>query len=219
MKYIIIYLSWFSPVLLSLGVILGLTKLSKLKNEDQLIVLFFLTALFVDLLSRYYGYISDNKNNLFFLQINSLFELSFFSVLLNKHLVKLNRQWIAYLLFGIIASVQIYQIAFTDTSTLYSFELYGKFLTGLYIITLCFIYFINLIKKDEISEVNSNLNLIIVISIWALIDLFISLIVNYLINGQLNYIIYFWILRMFAYLMLYSHFILKIWKTGRVKRL
>jgi|GEM_PF-2107392 len=218
MKEFIVTFSWLSPILLVLGLTLGLTKLNKLKGENQLIIIFFLAELIIDLLSRYYRELSVAGNNLVFFQINSLFELVFFSLFLNQFL-NLKRRLLTQVLFVIIALIQIYQILFVDTSTFYSFELYGKFLTGLYIIVLCIMHFINLIKKDAISEVNSKLNLIIVISIWALIDLFISLIVNYLINGQLKYIMYFWVLRMFAYLMLYSHFIFKIWKTGRMKRL
>ena len=218
MKEFIITLSWLSPILLVLGLTLGLAKLTKLKRENRFILLFFLAELVIDLLSRYYRELSVAGNNLMFLQMNSLLELVFFSLFLHQFL-NLKKKILTRILFVIIALIQIYQILFVDTSTFYSFELYGKFLTGLYIIVLCIMYFINLIKKDEISEINPKLNLIIVISIWALIDLFISLIVNYLINGQLKYIMYFWVLRMFAYLMLYSHFILKIWKTGRVKRL
>src|SRR3989338_10660920 len=74
-------LTLLSPIVLLTGVIIGTINIKKNPRIGYLIFGYFVAGLLIEIASRYWGQVSDAKNNLIFLSVAGIVDFFFFSIL------------------------------------------------------------------------------------------------------------------------------------------
>ena len=78
--------SCLSPITLIVGLIVGLLYFRYISKGYSVLVVYLAVSFIMDLLFRYFGYISHLRYNLFLIPIFGFFELAVFSVLYYKYI-------------------------------------------------------------------------------------------------------------------------------------
>ena len=207
-----------SPVVLLMGVIVGILYFKQLNAYYRLVVVYLAICLVIDLFCRFWGYYSHLKYNLFMIPIFGFLELSVFSVLYYKYIL-LNKS--KPLLIFIIAMLLLilYEIVSTlKLSHKEAFHSSGKVIADASIVFFCLLYYWK-IFKGQIS-IHSEYNLLnAVIFGYYSINLFIFLPVNFLVNAKLNFVIFFWAVNLISMVLFYLILIYLIWQNGKTRKI
>lgn len=211
-------LSPISPILLLLGIIIGIFYYRNLSKEFRVIFAFLVMSLFIDFLARYFGFYSHLKYNLFLYPIYGFLELIFFSTLYYKYI--LHSKSIRLLLF-IIFMLLLIVIEFVFVSKLFdgkSFQSFGRVISDSTIISLAMIYYLKLVQGKVVmrSDINIlNATVIIYYSISLIHDLFI----NFLVNASIQIIALFWAVNFISLIAFYLILIYLIWQDGKTPKI
>lgn len=210
-------ISFTSPIILIIGVLLGIFKFKKLRKSNQLIVFYLVFSLTFDLLSRYFGYFSQSKYNLFLIPIYGVLELGCFSVLYYKYIfLSKSKYLLSYIItmhLLILAEIIFGKGLFRPES----FQSFGKVIADASII-LYSIYFYLKVFKGQIPIHSEYAFLNAVILIYFSINLIIYLAINFLVNAQFKLVVAFWIINLLSVIIFELILISLIWKDGRTRK-
>ena len=211
-------ISPITPILLSLGIIIGIFYYRNLSKGYRVIFAYLVMSLFIELLSRYFGIYSHFKYNLFLYPIFGFLELAFLSTLYYKYI--LHSKSIPLLLF-IIFMLLLIVVEFVFVSKLFngkSFQSFGRVISDLAIISLCMLYYLKLVQGKVVmrSDINIlNAILIIYYSICIIHDLFY----NFLVNASIHIIAVFWAVNFISIIAFYLILIYLIWQDGKTRKI
>jgi hypothetical protein len=211
-------LSPISPILLLLGIIIGIFYYRNLSKEFRVIFAYLVMSLFIDFLSRYFGIYSHFKYNLFLLPVFGFLELAFISTLYYKYI--LQSKSIPLLLF-IIFMLLLIVVEFVFFSKLFngkSFQSFGRVIADSTIIYLAMIYYLKLVQGKVVmrSDINIlNATVIIYYSINLIHDLF----TNFLVNASIQIIALFWAVSFISTIAFYLILIYLIWQDGKTPKI
>lgn len=207
-----------SPVILLIGVIVGILCHKQLNSCYRLIVVYLAICLVTDLFYRFLGYYSHLKYNLFLIPIFGFLELVVFSILYYKHILQ-NKSKPLLLFIGTMLLLILSEIAFA--SKLFhqeTFHSFGKVIADGSIVFFCLIYCWKVVK-GQISIHSEYYFLNAVVFIYYSVNLFIFLAVNFLVNAKLNFVIFFWAVNLISMVLFYLILIYLIWQNGKTRKI
>jgi len=209
-------ITFLSPLFLLCGVIMGGVFFKKISSTGKLILCYLIAVLFIDLLSRYLGFISGNKNNLILLSINGIIDLTFFSLLYSLYYIGSKHAILRIITF--VALLVVIYLLFEKTFKVISgFDSYDKVICDGIIVVYAMMSMLDLLKsKSILSKEILRVNTIVLL--FFSFDLLFSLVINFLMNAGLNYVIYFYLLRTALLLTLYILLIHTLWQTGKNRK-
>ena len=207
--------SLLSPLVLVLGVITGFLRYPRLSGKYKWILGYLCCALMIDLLSRYWGLFTSQKNNLVFLSISGLIDLLFICGLYVFHYLPKKQRWLVYPTAAVFCLV-LFNLFFSGsfTASTNTFQSYDKLICNMLIVVYCLFCFMELLQHKreehrEIMRVNS------AVLIFFCVDILISMAANFLVNEAIGLVIYFWVLRLLLMTGMYLILIYTIWRTGK----
>lgn len=202
------------PIILTLGLIflIGFFKTSDLLRKLMLIYL--LVALLIDLLSRYFGYISALKFNLFLLPLFGWLEFILFT-LMYREILKRTYDRLHFWVFMIVQVFYIVDVFITgDVRHPRTFSTYSKVLSNLMIIGYALLYFFEVSKSVRVTW-NYKMLFNSSVVVYFVFNIMITLTTNFLVNEQLELIIYFWFANLILTATFYLIIIHGIWQNGK----
>jgi len=209
--------TFISPIILIIGILLGIFKFKTLKESNRLIFLYLVFSLTFDLLSRYFGYYSESKYNLFLIPIYGFFELGFLSVLYYKYIFQSKSKFLLSFIVTmhllILAEIILGKGLFHPKS----FQSFGKVIADALII-LYSIYFYLKMFKGQIPIRSKYAFLNAVVLIYFSINLIIYLAINFLVNAQFKLVVSFWIINLLSVIIYELILVSLIWKDGRIRK-
>jgi len=207
-----------SPIVLLIGIIIGIFYFRNLTKGFRMIFLYLVMALIIDLLSRYFGYYSHLKFNLFLLPIFGFLELVIFSTLYYKYI--LHSKSIPLLLF-IIFMLLLIVVEFVFFNKLFdrkSFQSFGRVIADSAIISLCMIYYWKLVQGKVVMRSDINI-LNATVIIYYSINLILFLFINFLVNASIHIVTVFWTVNLVALIAFYLILIYLIWQDGKTRKI
>lgn len=210
-------ISFISPFVLFVGILFGVLNFRRLKETNRLIVVYFVVMLIVDLLSRFFGYFSQSKYNLFLIPIYGFLELGVFSVMYYKYILRSKSKYL--LSFIVFMHLLILVEIFFGKGLFHpeSFQSFGKVIADASII-LYSIYFYLKIFKGQIPIRSEYAFLNAVVLIYFSINLIIYLAINFLVNAQFKLVVAFWIINLLSVIIFELILISLLWKDGRTRK-
>jgi len=210
-------LTYLSPALCLIGVVLGAIRLKKLHQVFQLITLFLLLSFITDLVYRYFAIFPIKRFNLFLIPIYGLFELLLFSFLYLRYLIQGKKTGLI-IFIGLMAIGILFEIFFAPY--IYSakeFISFGKPLANLGILVLCFFTFYHWItgntpKEPAFYPLNG------AIFIYYSLNLLLYLFINFLVNENITLVTIFWVINLISVLIFYSILIYFLWQNGKIRK-
>ena len=211
-------ISPISPILLSLGIIIGIFYYRNLSKEFRVIFAYLVMSLLIDFLSRYFGYLSHFKYNLFLHPIFGFLELAFISTLYYKYILHSKSiRLLLYIIFMLLLIVVEFAF-FSKLFDLKSFQSFGKVIADLSIISFCFLYYWELVKGKIIMRSDINfLNATVII--YYSINLIHYLFINFLVNASIHLITVFWAVFSISIIAFYLILIYLIWQDGKTRKI
>jgi len=207
-------LAILSPIVLSVG--LGVSALyhRKLSSFHRLLAAYLVVALSTELLSKYFGFINQNRFNLFLIPLFGLGEFIIFSQIYYRHFFQKSKLILTIsiiVLFAILVDIMILGEIFVvkDYST------YTKVFSNLTIIGFC----LNYLKK-YLEQAQPNKKLLLfnnVFLLYFVVNLLLSASMNFLVNEKMSIIGYFLILNVLVFISFYSFITYQIWQHGKTQ--
>jgi hypothetical protein len=207
-----------SPIVLFIGIVISIFYFRNLSNGFRVIFGYLLMSLFIDLLTRYFGFYSHLKYNLFLFPIFGFLELAFLSTLYYKYI--LHSKSIPLLLF-IIFMLLLIVVDFVFFSKLFdrkSFQSFGRVISDSTIIYLAMIYYLKLVQGKVVMR--SDINILNgTVIIYYSINLILYLFINFLVNASIQIITVFWMINLVTLIAFYLILIYLIWQDGKTPKL
>jgi hypothetical protein len=215
---VLVSLSYLAPFVLLAGCILGGINYAKNPSVGRWIFWYLLVSLGLDIVSRYWGFFSSEKNNLFLFSVNGLIDLLFFSRLYGKFFrfsYKTLLQVVSIIVGVIVAGNIVFQ---GKQSFVANFQAYDKLLCDGVIFVFALISMFDLLRgKGELKQEIIRIN--VAVLLYFSLDMLMSLIMNFLVNAGLkNLVAYFWFLRLGLLITLYLILIYTLWQTGKNRK-
>lgn len=175
-------------------------------------------SLIMDLISRYLGYYSIFKNNLFLIPVFGFLELAIISTLYYKYILKIKS--VPLLLFIVtMLLIILYEIIIAPILPYrkYFFSI-GKIIADVSVIFFCMYYYWRVFKWQ--IPIKSQYNLMnAAIFIYYSISLLNYLTINFLINEKLSIVTFFWVIRFISMILFYLVLIYLIWQDGKTRKI
>lgn len=208
-------LTWISPVVLIIGVIIGSYYYKQLDQVRKLIFVYLIGALLFDILSRVIG-LYFMKNNLILIPLFSLFELPMFTYIYARHLTK--QYAIAMYIISSLASLFIINECFTANSAdLQNFQSYSRTLGAFLIVLYSLTYYIeNFFQISE--EVQSKMRINTLILGFFSLNLIFLLPINFLINASSPLRFYLLFGNLFLTIVFYLTLTISLWRNGKTQK-
>jgi len=207
-------LTFLSPVVLLMGVVIGCYYYKLLNFIHKSITWYMLAMLCVDLTSRIFR---TYDNNLLILLVYSLMELILFVVFYYYALFK--QRHIFTLITSIAGTIYIiWEISVFKKIETKNFQSYAKVVDDFIVIMLVLTFFyekINIYKETKWD----NFRLNAVILGFFSINLLFFLPYNFIINKSSGLQFYFWFGIIIITVLFYSYLTHSIWKNGRTRKL
>lgn len=207
--------SFLAPVILLTGVIAGVWKWRTGGALRKWLWGYLCIGLVLDLLSRYFGYIAANRNNLIMFPVGGIVDVVFVAgfygffvrTALRPHLL------ILAVLAIINASVSIV-FKLEQQSGVAGFEMYEKVICDGVIILYALVSMLDMMRETKrIQPLVLRMSTIVLLCFSM--DMLTALLSNFLVNAGLNYVLYFWALRMVLTITLYLILTYTVWQTGK----
>ena len=206
------------PIILAIGVIIGFYHYKNIQKHIKLLLWYFVFALVTDISHRILPYNTTASFTLFLIPFFGLIELILFSRIYHKHLLK-KKYLLHKFVTGAVYILLLYEFIFSFiTKDPKSFYSYGKIAVNLYIITTCILYYKKLFESLRISESYRFILFNSGVLAYFTFNLLINISINFLVNENLNIVIYFWIANALITLMFYAFNTFLIWKDGRIQK-
>lgn len=210
-------LSYLSPIILLIGILLNIYAYRNLDHFHKCIFYYLSFMLLLEFGTRILEFISHN--NLILLPIYSVMELVFFVYFYNKFLfAKPNKVLIG---FGVIASLfiiaEIIQYFVINTLDVKQFQPYAKVADNFVVIVLALAFFYQ--RMNNFKETKwDNFRLNTVILVFFTFNTMIFLPFNFLVNESSGVKFYFWIGNLFMTFFFYVYLTSLIWKNGTANK-
>ncbi|MBX2950177.1 MAG: hypothetical protein KF704_12935 [Crocinitomicaceae bacterium] len=202
-------LTSLAPVILSLGLILGVYYYPFLQSRYRYFLLYMGICLVTDIASRFAGALMGN--NLIFFVVFSLLELLFFSAFYRKFFFGRNR--VKHVLLTVGAAVYILsEVYLLFQVTPEEFQMYSKTLSSFVILLMAIDFLFEILKKEQIDPALLKYNSVFII--YFSVSLIFFLPVNFLINVPESFKFYFWCVHLLLTILLYTFILIEIWKNG-----
>lgn len=207
-----------SLLFLCLSFILSLRYFKQLSTEFKFFSLFLLLGLSTELFSLIYIMFLNNRSNLFVIPLYYNLEFFIMSFLFVKFFFK-KTNWIG---IGIIVLIQLilltegYRSIYYDQAS--SFHAYGKVLVNFAIVVYSLRFFLEL-AYGSVNMKAHKILLNVLIFVYYVLSLIIFIFINFLINGDNTFTIYFWIFNSTISFFFYFFITRLIWKIGTARKL
>ena len=210
--------SFASPIVLLMGIIVGLLNFIRLGAIYRIVVVYLAICFVTDLLTRYLGAYSHMKYNLFMIPIFGFLELVVFSILYYKHILRIKSN---YLLLFIVAMLLLILSEIAFAPRLFhreTFHSYGKVIADVSVLFFCLLYYVQVFKGH--IPVNSGCSVLnSVVFVYYSVNLLIFLAVNFLVNAKLTYVVFFWVVNLISMVLFYLILIYLIWRNGKTRKI
>lgn len=205
--------SYLIPIILSLGVAVGLYYYRNLNKEYRYILYYVVLCLVTDVTCRIVGTLF--KNNLLFIVLFSLFELIFFTLFYQACLFK--RKIMRYNIIAFVIAVYICW----EISTLWSvnpleFQTYSRVFSSFLIILMSINFLTERISNEKQNNNLVQLNFIFIL--FFSLHLIFYLPINFLINVPSSLKFYFWSANILIIVIFYIFLSRLIWKNGLTQK-
>lgn len=212
---IIYILGLCTPITLMIGVALGFFLYRKNDFVQRLLTWFITALLSLELASRYAWITIDN--NLYFLTLSALVEFSFYGVLYYHLLSLKDHKWIVFLLVPVFLYLLFQTVTLSINVDPNQHNLYDRLIAGGGIMILALLF----IKRSLTSETDfprwyKLLNAVILT--YIVIDMFMALTINFMVNAPKPLVFFFWFMRMLFLLLLYLTLVKVVWNNGSRKK-
>lgn len=199
-------LSLISPVILVVGIIVGLYKIKFLQNKAVVLWLYLIICFCIDLISRL---TVDNHNNLYLIPWLGMLELILFSVYFK---MKNTGNIIFFLnLLGVLYILA--ELIFFKYTSVSEYQPYARTVSSSLIMISSMKFTLDTIRLEfKIQRIETNLNTVILI--YFFIQLICLLPLNYLVNHPSYLTIGIWFFNLFIHLLFYSYLLIYLWKSG-----
>lgn len=205
-------LTSLSPMILIIGVLLGLVYYKKIDRENRIVWIYLIVCIFFDILSRNIN--SETGNNLFLWPLFSLSELIVLAILYQK-LIKKYKTILSLLLLGV--GYILYEIWSIDGSNVEGFQSYARIVTSFLIVVMVLskiIWQVNTDQQITKGEQHLNYTILIVFSLNVLL----LLPINLLVNGSSVLITSIWMIYLSVTVLFYIYLSVLIWKNGKNRK-
>lgn len=202
------------PVILLIAMLTGIVYWTRSERRERFFTLFLAATLALEIVSRNTMY--SVAGNLHLLLISSLLEFAFFAVL---YLQFLHRKPRKYLLFSsiVLTLYLIYQsLQLSPQLDLSSFQLYDRMVADSMVVVFCLVFLYDSLSTETPSPALRRYTNTFVL-IYAVIDFFMSLTSNFMVNETPNLVLVLWFVRLLAQIALYIHIGYVIWHNGRMQ--
>lgn len=201
-----------------LSFILSLRYFKQISIEFKFFTLFLLLGLSTELFSLIYIVFLNKTNNLFVIPLYYNLEFFIMSFLFVKYFFK-KTHWVGMSIIELIQLVLLlegYRSIFHDQA--HSFHAYGKVLADFTIVVYSLRFFLEL-AYGEINTKPHKILLNVLIFLYYILSLIIFIFINFLINGDRTFTIYFWIFKTIISFFFYFLITRLIWKIGTARKL
>lgn len=207
--------SFLAPVILLTGVIAGIWKWSAGGILRKWIWGYLCIGLTLDLLSRYFGYIAANRNNLIMFPVGGIIDVVFVAGLYGVFVRTALRSYLLVLsALSIINALVSIAFKLQQQGSVARFEMYEKVICDGVIILFALVSMLDMMREAKrIQPLMLRISTIILLCFSM--DILTSLLSNFLVNAGLNYVLYFWALRMVLTIALYLILTYTVWQTGK----
>jgi hypothetical protein len=206
-----------SPFILILGVIIGIYYRKHLSGCFRLLLAYLILGIITELISKYWGYYSSLKYNLFLIPIYGLMELMLFSILYYKYIIKTKSKVFLYLILILLGLVLVDLSRIGSMFKASSFQSYGKVIADAGIVVFCLIYYLDVVKGR--IKPTFELNLLNAASIiFFSLNLIIFLAINFLVNASYGIVMFFWNFNLVIVCLYYIIIIYLIWRNGKTRK-
>jgi len=211
---IILYLPYATPILLIIGLVVGLTVYPRLDALYKSVLYYLLLMLLVDLTGRILS--RTTGTNVILLPVYSLIELCFFFYFYKKHLLRTRHNVVTALGYAGIIYItgEIAYYFILNTFDIKQFQPYAKVVDNFVVILFSLAFFHEKINRFRDSRWD-NFTLNIVLLIFFTLNLIFFLPFNFLINEKTGLKFYFWLGNLIITLVFYIYLICLIWSNGR----
>ena len=203
-----------SPMILALGILIGIVYYSRLEDVYRLLFLFLIMALIIDQASRYLG--TYYGNNLILIPVYGLLELLILSRLYFKflNLVKSN---IWYIPIGILVLYNFYEIVMFFNADPKDFNSHSRAFDSLALVIMSIVFFIKQIAAEDPLKPRF-LFLNTIIFVFHSLNAIFYLPLNFLINEDSDVKFHFWAASLILTLIFYSSITYSIWIHGKNRK-
>lgn len=210
-------LTFISPILLIVGIFFCLYYRKHLSGCFRLFWAYFTIGLITEILSRYFGFYSNLKYNLFLIPFYGLSELIIFTSIYYKYLFKRKNKKLLYFTYVLITLIILELTRFRHMFQAYNFQSYSKVIADIGIVCFGLIYYWDVIKgkvrfSSEINILNAaNLS-------FFSMNLLLFLFINFLVNENYKLVMIFWTFNLIIISLYYTTLILLIWQNGKTRK-
>lgn len=206
-----------SPIILILGIAIGIYCRKHLTGCFRLLLLYLILGFVTEVMSKYFGSFSNLKYNLFLIPIYALLELLLFSILYYKHVVKSKNRYFLYFIFVLLGLILIDLSRIGSMFNASSFQSYGKVIADAGIVIFCLIYYLDVVKGK--IKPTFELNVLNAASlIFFSLNLIIFLAINFLVNANYGIVMFFWFFNLTIVCLYYIIIIYLIWRNGKTRK-
>lgn len=202
------YISNISPIILSLGSIIGVLLLNKINNNNKILIVYIFLMFTLDRIA-YYLYLNQG-NNLILYPITTLIDLVFiYSYLKNKSII-------IKFLFAIFICFTIYEFFSRNFKDYKELQVFSLTLNPIFLLIT---YIIQLIKKLINDELDFKNPVLYILPFYLTISALIYLPLNFLINYKDEAVYFIWITNTINISVFYFVIVLHLWKSGKTQKL
>lgn len=198
--------------MLALGGILGGYKSNQKNRLNQLLLLYLLGSLAIDLLARWIGHITFN--NLILFVVLSQLELLVFAGFYFTISAQKKRIWMPLLLGIGYTGYELFSVQSADPA---SFQSYSIIVVAFLIVIMAFLYLVEVIRNGQ-KVTQSLLTLNYVILCFFALEFILMLPMNFMVNSDTNWVLYLWFMHLTINLLFYLFLIRYLWKHGNSQR-
>ncbi|TCN63729.1 hypothetical protein CLV25_11579 [Acetobacteroides hydrogenigenes] len=211
------YVSLLSPIVLLLGISIGLYNFKHLGVSTRYLFYYLVLCLGADFLCRYFGYYSRFKYNLFIVPIFGFFELAIFSKLYYSHILRRRSNILIGFMVLALLCVSSELLFVSRLLHLKNFQSFGKVIADVVIVLYCLMYYWR-IFNGSIPIVKEHRYLNVAALIYFSINLVLFLPINFLVNESISVVFLFWVLNLVSLNLFYLVLIYLIWQNGKIRK-
>lgn len=209
-----------STVLTGIYSVITLFIIKRSSGLYRILGLYLVLGFLIDLLSKYFGFVSPIENNLFMFPVGTLVELVLIAWLYIRYMLLKGRyRFIIYflVLLGFIPLTYDF-VHSLDPENMNGLMFYGSFYVNGLLVLICILYYLQTAfnKKMKIDSKNLIVNTLMFLS--YIVGLLYMLSINFLLNENVKIVTYFWILRMIVIMSVNTIILYLIWKDGKIPK-
>jgi hypothetical protein len=208
-------LSWLSPIALLLGILGAIVHRQKLKRIHWFIFTFLFISLLFDISSRIIMSWFKLDSNLSVFSLYVFVEYLFLGILYNQFFPTKSSKLLLYSTFiggGIILLIMLSNLTPIIPT---HYQLYEGLVANFFCLFFGLFFIYKLLVEDlKTSSQLKTLNNIVIM--YAGIQFFMALTINFMVNMAVELVTTFWIIRLFATILFYTKLSHILWQPGKM---